>query len=52
MRLREPARDALSICLEYAKGPAHAELRGRAQALQDLTERVAGVAATTTRQED
>jgi len=52
MGLRDPARDALSICLEYAKGPAHAELRGRAQALQDLTERVAGVAATTTRQED
>jgi type III secretion system low calcium response chaperone LcrH/SycD len=51
MGLRDPARDALSICLEYAKGAAHAELRSRAQALLDLTEIVTGSVATTARQE-
>lgn len=36
MGLREPARDALEICLGYATAPAHAELRARAQALTEL----------------
>lgn len=36
MGLREPARDALSICLEYATGAAHVGLRAQVQALIDL----------------
>jgi type III secretion system low calcium response chaperone LcrH/SycD len=46
MGLRDPARDALSICLEYAKGPAHADLRARAQALLDLIGPDSGPAPT------
>jgi len=36
MGLRDPARDALSICLAYSTRPEQAELRTRAQALADL----------------
>lgn len=36
MGLRDPARDALSICLAYSTRPEQAELRARAQALADL----------------
>ena len=51
MGLRDPARDALSICLEYAKGPAHAELQGRAQALSDLIRSASSPVSATALQE-
>ena len=51
MGLRDPARDALSICLEYAKGPPHADLRARAQALVDLIGPDAGSESTPERRE-
>lgn len=51
MGLRDPARDALSICLEYAKGPAHVDLRTRAQALSDLIEPAPGLQSGAATQE-